>query len=201
MTEPIVSVKGISKKYSVGKTVVQPKKVKGFNRLMHPLRMFRGMGMPFLSSEEKDFWALRNITMDIHQGEKIGIIGRNGAGKSTLLKILSRLVYPTEGEAVIRGRVTSLLGVGTGFNGNMTGRENVYMDATLHGLTKREIDAKFDEIVEFSGVGKFIDTPVKFYSSGMYSRLAFSVSAHLDPDILMLDEVLAVGDMAFQQKC
>jgi lipopolysaccharide transport system ATP-binding protein len=137
----------------------------------------------------------------VFKGDKIGIIGRNGAGKTTLLKILSRLVYPTEGEVVISGRDTSLLGLGIGFNQSLTGRENIYLNASLHGLERCEIDEKLEDILAFSEIEKFVDTPVKFYSNGMYMRLAFAVAAHLDPDILLLDEVLTVGDMAFQQKC
>ncbi len=146
-------------------------------------------------------WALKDISFDIHQGEVVGIIGHNGAGKSTLLKVLSRITDPTTGRAVIRGRVSSLLEVGTGFHAELTGRENVYMNGTILGMSKREIDSKFDEIVAFSGVEKFLDTPVKRYSSGMKVRLAFSVAAHLDPEILIIDEVLAVGDAGFQRKC
>jgi len=151
--------------------------------------------------KRETFWALQDVTFEVAHGERLGIIGRNGAGKSTLLKILSRVVYPTVGEVRIRGRVTSLLEVGTGFNGNLSGRENIYLNASIHGLTRREIDNRFEEMVEFAGIGPFLDTPVKHYSSGMHMRLAFSGAAHLDPDILLLDEVLAVGDLAFQQKC
>lgn len=147
------------------------------------------------------FLALDRVTFDVAYGERVGVIGRNGAGKSTLLKVLSRIIYPTSGEARVRGRLTSLLEVGTGFNEVLTGRENVYINASIHGLTRKEIDERFEDIVEFSGVRPFIDTPVKRYSSGMQVRLAFSVAAHLDPDILLLDEVLAVGDLSFQQKC
>ncbi len=149
----------------------------------------------------REIWALRNVNLDIRDGEVVGIIGRNGSGKSTLLKILSKITSPTEGRALIKGRVASLLEVGTGFHAELTGRENVYMNAAILGMTKAEIDSKFDEIVDFSGVEKFIDTPVKRYSSGMMVRLAFAVAAHLDPEILIIDEVLAVGDSAFQQKC
>jgi lipopolysaccharide transport system ATP-binding protein len=146
-------------------------------------------------------WALKDVSFDVKDGETVGIIGRNGAGKSTLLKILSRITEPTSGRAEIRGRVASLLEVGTGFHPDLTGRENTYLNGTILGMRKREIDARFDEIVDFSGVEQFIDTPVKRYSSGMRVRLAFSVAAHLEPEILIIDEVLAVGDVGFQKKC
>lgn len=147
------------------------------------------------------FWALKEISLEVKQGEIVGIIGRNGSGKSTLLKILSRIIEPTSGRAEIHGRVGSLLEVGTGFDRELTGRENIYLNGAILGMKKAEINRKFDEIVDFSGVEKFIDTPVKRYSSGMYVRLAFAVAAHLEPEILMVDEVLAVGDAAFQKKC
>jgi lipopolysaccharide transport system ATP-binding protein len=147
------------------------------------------------------FWALRNIEFDVKEGEVLGIIGKNGAGKSTLLKVLSRITEPTRGRVEICGRVASLLEVGTGFNPELTGRENVYLNGAILGMRKRELDVKFDNIVAFSGVEKFIDTPVKRYSSGMKVRLAFAVAAHLDPEILIIDEVLAVGDAEFQRKC
>jgi lipopolysaccharide transport system ATP-binding protein len=146
-------------------------------------------------------WALKDVSFEVKKGEALGIIGKNGAGKSTLLKILSRITGPTDGEAVIYGKVSSLLEVGTGFHQELTGRENVYLNGSILGMKKKEIDGKFDEIVDFSGIEKFIDTPVKRYSSGMKVRLAFSVAAHLEPDILIIDEVLAVGDADFQKKC
>lgn len=201
MEAPIITVRGLSKKYYIGKGSNSKGKHGLLDTLLMPYRMLKGITLPFSSDKEKSIWALKDVNFDVYNGERIGIIGRNGAGKTTLLKILSRLVYPTEGKAVIRGRVTSLFGVGTGFNANLTGRENIYFNASILGLTKSEIKEKFAEIVDFSGIGKFIDTPVKYYSSGMHARLAFSVAAHLDPDILFLDEVLVVGDMAFQKKC
>ena len=149
----------------------------------------------------EDFWALRDVDFEIKQGEAVGIIGRNGAGKSTLLKILSRITAPTEGRVTLRGRVASLLEVGTGFHPELTGRENIFLNGTIMGMKRSEIRRKFDEIVAFAEVEKFLDTPVKRYSSGMYVRLAFAVAAHLEPDILVVDEVLAVGDAAFQRKC
>jgi lipopolysaccharide transport system ATP-binding protein len=149
----------------------------------------------------EEFWALEDVSLDVQPGEVVGIIGRNGAGKSTLLKILSRIVEPTKGEIRLRGRVASLLEVGTGFHPELSGRENIYLNGSILGMKKREIDRKFDEIVDFAEVDKFLETPVKRYSSGMYVRLAFAVAAHLDPEILIVDEVLAVGDAEFQKKC
>lgn len=201
MNPVVISVKGISKRYpkNEGEPWSFLRVIR--NCLISIGRRLRGRPVLPSVSHENEFWALKDINFDVKRGQRIGIIGRNGAGKSTLLKIMSRLVYPTEGEVRIRGRVTSLLEVGTGFNMNQSGRENIYLNASLHGLDKNEIDTIFDEIVVFSGVGEFLDMPVKHYSSGMYMRLAFSVAAHLDPDILLMDEVLAVGDLSFQKKC
>ncbi len=155
-----------------------------------------------IGHEDKSFfWALQDVCLEVNQGEVLGVIGRNGAGKSTLLKILSRITEPTRGRAVIRGRVSSLLEVGTGFHPELSGRENIYLNGTILGMTKVEIDRKFDAIVDFSGVEKFLDTPLKRYSSGMKVRLAFAVAAHLEPEVLIIDEVLAVGDAEFQKKC
>lgn len=152
-------------------------------------------------TESEILWALRGVSFDVARGEVLGVIGRNGAGKSTLLKILSRITDPTEGRARICGRVNSLLEVGTGFHPELTGRENIYMNAAMHGMRRGEINRKMDEIIEFAEIEKFIETPVKRYSSGMYMRLAFAVAAHLEPDVLLVDEVLAVGDVSFQKKC
>src|SRR6267378_1360593 len=149
----------------------------------------------------QSIWALRDVSFDADEGEVIGIIGRNGAGKSTLLKILSRITYPTLGEVKVNGRVASLLEVGTGFHDELTGRENIYLNGSILGMRKREVEERFDAIVNFSGVAQFIDTPIKHYSSGMRLRLGFAVAAHLEPDVLIVDEVLAVGDAGFQQKC
>ena len=162
----------------------------------------RGDDSPYDGSpKHEDFWALRDVSFEVKRGEALGIIGRNGAGKSTLLKLLSRITEPTEGSARIRGRVASLLEVGTGFHPELTGRENIYLNGSILGMSRAEIKKKFDEIVAFAEVERFLDTPVKRYSSGMYVRLAFSVAAHLEPEILVVDEVLSVGDVKFQRKC
>src|SRR5271165_1549508 len=164
------------------------------NFVRSPLSAFR-------PPRHETFWALRDVSLEVREGEVLGLIGRNGAGKTTLLKILSRITRPTTGWAEIRGRVRSLLEVGTGFHGELSGRENAYLSGSILGMSKREIDRKFDEIVAFAEIDKFINTPVKHYSSGMYLKLAFSVAAHLEPEILLVDEVLAVGDASFQKKC
>lgn len=156
---------------------------------------------PRQATQKEDFWALNGVSFEVKKGEKIGIIGKNGAGKSTLLKVISRITEPTDGRIEFYGKISSMLEVGTGFNAELTGRENIYLNGAILGMTRAEIDEKFDNIVEFSEVGKFIDTPVKRYSSGMFVRLAFAVASNLDPDILLVDEVLAVGDTRFQKKC
>lgn len=162
-------------------------------------RRLKGFGED--RARHEDFWALKDVSFEVQQGEAIGILGRNGAGKSTLLKVLSRITEPTEGEARFRGRIGSLLEVGTGFHAELTGRENIYLNGSILGMKRAEINRKFDEIVAFSEIERFLDTPVKRYSSGMYIRLAFAVAAHLEPEILVVDEVLAVGDMDFQKRC
>lgn len=190
----VIRVDCLSKRYSLGKNNTQSISMGILGRIG---KLFTAGS----SAEDSSIWALKDVSFDIKRGERLGFVGKNGAGKSTLLKILSRVVYPSSGEARIRGRVTSLLEVGTGFLNHLTGRQNIYLNASFHGLTTRETDQRFADIVEFSELERFIDTPIKFYSSGMRARLAFSVAAHLDPDILLLDEVLSVGDMAFAKKC
>jgi lipopolysaccharide transport system ATP-binding protein len=191
---PAISISGLSKRYRH----IREARYRSFRdvigasvkRLLRPLR-----------GEKEYFWALKDVNFTIGEGDRIGIIGHNGAGKSTLLKIISRITPPTEGEVILNGRVASLLEVGTGFHPELTGRENIYLNGSILGLRKKEIDRKLDEIIDFSGVEKFIDTPLKNYSSGMQLRLAFSVAAHLEAEIILIDEVLAVGDMEFQKKC
>lgn len=217
-TSPVISIKNIGKKYhlgfnheGIGYKTIRDTIANGLKRIVKrptPILVNKSMDNILLnnsitksSDNSKEFWALKNISFDVKQGEVVGIIGRNGAGKSTLLKILSEITEPTEGEIRIRGRVVSLLEVGTGFHKELSGRENIYMNGAILGMTRTEIRAKFDEIVAFAEVEKFIDTPVKRYSSGMYVRLAFSVAAHLEPRILLVDEVLSVGDVVFQKKC
>jgi len=187
----VIKVKGLSKRYSIGK------KRSGSLRETLNISSYK----LFSKAKTEDFWALKDVSFEVEKGEVLGIIGKNGAGKSTLLKILSRITEPTEGSVEIDGRVASLLEVGTGFHPELTGRENVFMNGAILGMKRAEIKSKFDEIVAFSGIEKFIDTPVKHYSSGMYVRLAFAVAAHLEPEILVIDEVLAVGDAEFQKKC
>ena len=198
--EPIIQVKGISKKYVIRHENEPYKTFQDaiINAAKAPFNLLKNNGRP---PKKETFWALKDITFDVNEGEVVGIIGRNGAGKTTLLKILSRITELTEGRITLRGRVASLLEVGTGFHPELTGRENIYLNGSVLGMTKKEIISKFDEIVEFSGVEKFLDTPVKRYSSGMYVRLAFAVAAHLEPEILLVDEVLSVGDAEFQKKC
>lgn len=191
MSAPLISVEGLSKRFRIDSEKV------GFGDLFRgAMRLLGGR-----AAEHPMLWALKDVSFTIAPGERIGIIGKNGAGKSTLLKILSRVSYPTAGCVRIRGRVTALLEVGTGFSDDLTGRENIFLNASLYGLSRAEIEQRLEQIIDFSEIRRFVDTPIKHYSSGMRMRLAFSVAAHLDPDILILDEVLAVGDLSFQRKC
>lgn len=201
----VIEVKNLSKRYRLGLKEKQSETLIGQigNILKSPLqnlKRLREMNL-FGLEDESVFWALRDINFEVKEGEVLGIIGKNGAGKSTLLKILSQISEPTFGRVEIHGRVASLLEVGTGFHPELSGRDNIYMNGTILGMTRREINSKLEEIIDFSGVEKFIDTPVKFYSSGMKVRLGFSIAAHLEPEILIIDEVLAVGDFEFQKKC
>ena len=212
MTLPIIEITGLGKKYKLG-AHKEPylsirdslaRTAKNFAQRLPRLPVLtKGQGPRTKDQGQSatDFWALRDVSFSVQQGECVGIIGRNGAGKSTLLKILSQITPPTEGKITCRGRIASLLEVGTGFHPELTGRENIYLNGAILGMTRAEIRRKFDEIVAFSEVEKFLDTPVKRYSSGMYVRLAFAVAAHLEPEILVVDEVLAVGDAQFQKKC
>ena len=193
----IIKVEGLSKHYLLNKNVAQ-KSDTLYGSIINGLKNIKSIAQ---KNETKDFWALQDVNFEIQQGDRVGVIGRNGAGKSTLLKILSRITPPTKGRIEYSGRMASLLEVGTGFHGDLSGRENIYLNGSILGMTKHEIDRKFDEIVDFAEVENFLDTPVKRYSSGMYVRLAFAVAANLEPDILIVDEVLAVGDAAFQKKC
>jgi len=201
MSDLAIRVENLSKRYRIG---VRQQRYRRFSETVMdtfsaPIRRLRSLGKP--TPPEETIWALKEVSFEVERGEVLGIIGRNGAGKTTLLKILSRITEPTEGRAEIHGRVGSLLEVGTGFHSELTGRENVYLNGAILGMKKAEIDRKFDEIVAFSGIEKFLDTPVKRYSSGMRVRLAFAVAAHLEPEIMLVDEVLAVGDFQFQKKC
>ncbi|QDV36638.1 ABC transporter ATP-binding protein [Tautonia plasticadhaerens] len=204
-----ISVEGVSKAYRIGRTVDRSATLLGsaLATITSPIRNFKALRSldtaGLQSGEDQDdlIWALRGVGFELRRGEILGIVGRNGAGKSTLLKILSRVTEPTTGRIRLKGRLAALLEVGTGFNPELTGRENVYLNGTILGMTRREIDQKFDDIVDFSGVSRFLDTPVKRYSSGMKVRLGFGVAAHLQPDILIVDEVLAVGDAEFQRRC
>lgn len=198
MNNAVITVENLGKMYKIGETIRHDTFRDAFTHFFS--KNFQRKSSAQKSNDET-IWALKNVSFEVKRGEVIGIIGRNGAGKSTLLKILSRITEPTEGRAEIRGRLGSLLEVGTGFHPELTGRENIYLNGAILGLRKREIQNKFDEIVAFSEIEKFIDTPVKRYSSGMYVRLAFAVAAHLETEILLIDEVLAVGDAAFQKKC
>jgi lipopolysaccharide transport system ATP-binding protein len=199
MSDAAIRIEALAKRYTIG--ALRP----GYSTLRDSLAQSVHKLQHLLTRRSDDaansIWALRKIDLEVNHGEVLGILGRNGAGKSTLLKILSRITSPTRGRIVMRGRIGSLLEVGTGFHPELTGRENIFMNGAIIGMTRSEIRAKFDAIVEFSGVEAFLDTPVKRYSSGMYTRLAFAVAAHLDPEILVIDEVLAVGDPAFQNKC
>jgi len=193
--KPIIEAQQVSKRYRIGSE--QERYLSLRDEIMKKISLAHRRA----EAAKQDFWALKEVSFEVHEGEALGLIGSNGAGKSTLLKILSRITPPTEGRITIRGRVASLLEVGTGFHPELTGRENIYLNGAILGMTRREIARKFDDIVAFSEVEKFLDTPVKRYSSGMYVRLAFGVAAHLDPEILLIDEVLAVGDARFQKKC
>lgn len=197
-----INVINLSKRYRlglVGRNTLREDLSRGFAKLLR--RPDPTLKIGEAAVDGKYVWALRDVTLDVEQGEVIGVIGRNGAGKSTLLKILTRITAPTSGRAIMSGRIASMLEVGTGFHPELTGRENVYLNGAILGMTKAEINSRFTEIVEFSGVEKYIDTPVKRYSSGMNVRLAFAVAAHLEPEILLIDEVLSVGDAGFQRKC
>jgi lipopolysaccharide transport system ATP-binding protein len=201
MAKPIIQISNVGKAYRLGQEDVKHAMFRDalIGLAKAPFRALKEMRRP--NAEDDLFWAVRNVSLDVNEGQVVGIIGRNGAGKSTLLKILSRITEPTEGQISLRGRIASLLEVGTGFHPELTGRENVYLNGAILGMSRAEISRKFDEIVAFAEIERFLDTQVKRYSSGMYVRLAFAVAAHLEPEILIVDEVLAVGDSEFQKKC
>jgi lipopolysaccharide transport system ATP-binding protein len=208
MTDVVIHAENLGKKYTIGHQTERNRYVALRDVLVNNARAFWRTtgdllrGKPIIQGNDlEEVWALKDVNFEIRRGETVGIIGRNGAGKSTLLKVLSRITEPSAGRVTLKGRVASLLEVGTGFHPELTGRENVYLNGAILGMTRAEVKRKFDEIVNFSGIEKFLDTPVKRYSSGMYVRLAFAVAAHLEPEILMVDEVLAVGDTEFQKKC
>ncbi|MFN7714480.1 MAG: ABC transporter ATP-binding protein, partial [Pseudanabaenaceae cyanobacterium] len=201
MSETVIRVENLGKKYIIGHQAKERYLTLRDTIANRTKALFNPFSQKQTESNQEEFWALKDITFEIKQGERVGVIGRNGAGKSTLLKVLSKITEPTTGQIRIKGRVASLLEVGTGFHPELTGRENIYLNGAILGMSRAEIRRKFDEIVDFAEVEKFLDTPVKRYSSGMYVRLAFAVAAHLEPEILIVDEVLAVGDAAFQKKC
>jgi lipopolysaccharide transport system ATP-binding protein len=201
---PIIEIRNIAKQYVLGEAAGMYGSLREVMKqaLLKPSTFLRrGVEPGGRRNKQAAFWALRDVSLDVEKGDSIAIIGSNGAGKSTLLKILSRITDPTEGEVKVRGRMASLLEVGTGFHPELTGTENIYLNGSILGMRKEEIESKFEEITNFAGIGQFLNTPVKRYSSGMYVRLAFSIAAHLEPEILVVDEVLAVGDVAFQKKC
>ena len=198
-TSAVISVEGLSKRYRIGHQLAGQETFR--EMLGRKARGLLGGGRGELAGAEEDFWALKDVSFEVRQGEALGVIGRNGAGKSTLLKVLSRITPPTEGRVTLRGKVASLLEVGTGFHPELTGRENIFLNGAILGMSRYDIAQRFDEIVDFAEVERFLDTPVKRYSSGMYVRLAFAVASHMEPEILVIDEVLAVGDLVFQKKC